>query len=459
MENIYWKKTVGTLIGAIWLYTLADLAASITGVVNELLNPSGALGMLKDLMEGESGAPTLSMGDIVESMFSILVIVGYYLFFRSLTRFARLQSNQQDGEHVSTVRTAYILLLVAIIVDFVPMIGWLASFVLMVIAYVKMLSGYRGLKKSYTFPSEARQGAATLYSCTIWTLVGYVLGYIPLFGGIIEGIITLVVFFTILSAWGRIKAGAPNMTPEEEEIYKRDEVPAYKRILGDTLIVVFGVSLLSGVLNFVGYMGWSHFEPYVLHHNGIITTFYNGLLGIIFDVFADLLMLALYLWMFCSKNLNLSSVSKSGLILLMMVELHALFNMMVDLQFITFGAEGLSNELRGYGGVISHIFWMIGLCLFIISSQASKALKVVVSLSPFVFSLWSFVLRPLINSNWLSIAGYEEASEQAWDNFFKFNSGVSLSISILFFVLVFLFVRKWKQKTLLEMSSNSLLKE
>ncbi len=459
MENIYWKKTVGTLIGAIWLYTLADLAASITGAVNELLNPSGALGMLKDLMEGGSGAPTLSMGDIIESMFSILVIVGYYLFFRSLTRFARLQPNQQDGEHVSTVRTAYILLLVALIVDFVPMIGWLASFVLMVIAYVKMLSGYRGLKKSYTFPSEARQGAATLYSCTIWTLVGYVLGCIPLFGGIIEGIITLVVFFTILSAWGRIKAGSPNMTHEEEEIYKRDEVPDSVQILGDTLIVIFGVSLLSYTLNFMVNMGWIHFEPYVLHHNAETTVFHNGLFSIIFGVFIDLLMLILYFWMLCSKNLKLSFVSKSGLILLMMVELYGLFDMILMLKFITFEAEGLSNEIRGYGGAVSHVFGMIGSCLFIISSQASKALKVVVSLEPFVLFLWSFVFSSLINSSWLSMMGYEEASEQAWNISLKFNSGVSLFFSILFFVLVFLFVRKWKQNTLQKISSSSLLKE
>lgn len=198
----------------------------------------GALGMLKDLMEGGSGAPSLSMGDIIESMFSILVLVGYYLFFRSLTRFSRLQSNKQDGEYVSTVRTAYILLVVALIVDFIPLIGWLASFVLMVIAYVKMLSGYRGLKKSYTFPSEARQGASTLYSCTIWTLVAYVLGCIPLVGSVIEGIITLVIFFTILSAWGRIKADAPNLIPEDEEDIKRDEMPDSVQILSDALLVI-----------------------------------------------------------------------------------------------------------------------------------------------------------------------------------------------------------------------------
>lgn len=261
MENIYWKKTVGTLIGAIWLYTLAGIAASITGAVNAYLNPSGVMGIIKDLMEGGNGAPSQSMGDVIESMFSILMLVGYYLFFRSLARFARLQSNWQDSEKVSTIRTAYILLVIALIVDFVPTIGWLVSFVLMVIAYVKMLSAYRGLKKSATFPPEARQGASTLFACTIWTLVGYVLGCIPLFGSVIEGIITLIVFFTILSAWGRIKNSAPELTPEEEEAYKRDEVPDSVQILGDMLLVIFGVSLVGNALRFMGCMGFT--EPYI----------------------------------------------------------------------------------------------------------------------------------------------------------------------------------------------------
>lgn len=457
MENIYWKKTVGTLIGAIWLYTLADIAASITGAVNEILNPSGALGMIKDLMEGGSGAPSLGVGDIIESMFSILVLIGYYLFFRSLTRFARLQSNQQDSDHVSTVRTAYILLVVALIVDFIPLIGWLASFVLIVIAYVKMLSGYRGLKKSYSFPSEARQGAATLYSCTIWTLVAYVLGCIPLVGSVIEGIITLVIFFTILSAWGRIKAGAPNMTPEEEEAFKRDEVPDFVQLLGDALLVIFGSSFLMQVINFMAYIGF--FEPYVLHHNGVTTTFYGGLLGIILGIFVSLSILALYLWMICSKKLNLSLLSKSGLVLLMLVEIYSLFLTMVDLQLITFGSEGLSREIREYGAIGSQVFWVIGTFFFIISSHASKALKVIVSLQPLIFSLWRFALKPLIYSNWLSITGHEEATEEIWNNLYRFNSGVNLFLFTLFFVLIILFVRKWKQNVLRELPLSSPLVE
>lgn len=145
--------------------------------------------------------------------------------------------------------------------------------------------------------------------------------------------------------------------------------------------------------------------------------------------------------------MNLSFLSKLGLILLMMVELLALFDIMVSLQVITFETKEISNEIRGNVEVVSQIFLVIGMCLFIISSQASKALKVIVPLMPFIDSLLSYVLR---FSNWLSIAGYEEASEQAWDNFVKLRSGIYLAFSILFFVLLFLFVRKWKQNTLQE---------
>lgn len=410
------------LIGAIWLYTLADLAASITGAVNELLNPSGALGMLKDLMEGGSGAPTLSMGDSIESMFSILVIVGYYLFFRSLTRFARLQPNQQDGEHVSTVRTAYILLLVALIVDFVPVIGWLASFVLMVIAYVKMLSGYRGLKKSYTFPSEARQGAATLYSCTIWTLVGYVLGCIPLFGGIIEGIITLVVFFTILSAWGRIKAGAPNMTPEEEEIYKRDEVPAYKQILGDALVIYFFILVASSILDILC-QGINF---------GTSLWVYIG-----YRLFWTLAIVVVYVWLLCSPKARLNLGAKVGLGVLLIGRILGVLNIFIESRMI---ADISLLELTD-GAIL--VCFVIGMLLFIWSTSASLSLKIVIScyilLSRVLWSLFYPMQMRAIPNN---ISDYRETISRLYSNY----AYISLGIILLTLILVYYFVSQWRKQ-------------
>lgn len=417
MENIYWKKTVGTLIGAIWLYTLADIAASIAGAVNEILNPSGALGMIKDLMEGGSGAPSLSMGDIIESMFSILVLVGYYLFFRSLTRFSRLQSNKQDGEYVSTVRTAYILLVVALIVDFIPFIGWLASFVIMIIAYIKMLSGYSGLKKSATFPAEAHQGASTLYSCTIWTLVGYVLGCIPLLGGIIEGIITLVVFFMILSAWGRIKNGAPEMTPEEEEAFKRDEVPAYKQIMGDWLIIFFFINLVFTVIDKI--------VPALPDLSSGIWTGYQ--------VFCGLTFIGLYLWLLFSPQAQLNRKAKWGLGIL-------LFDR-IFIFIVSFIGDGHS-----LGNVVNtnySVFFIIGMLLFIWCSVISRKLKIIVTLYVIIVQ---FLVGILTQISLQSIPKDYPTGGPEPPQPMSVSILLSVIIGIVFFILIFRFVSQWRKQ-------------
>lgn len=417
MENIYWKKTVGTLIGAIWLYTLADIAASITGAVNEILNPSGALGMIKDLMEGGSGAPTLSMGDIIESMFSILVLVGYYLFFSSLTRFSRLQSNKQDGEYVSTVRTAYILLVVALIVDFIPFIGWLASFVIIVIAYVKMLSGYSGLKKSVTFPPEAQQGASTLYSCTIWTLVGYVLGCIPFIGSVIEGIITLVVFFMILSAWGRIKNGAPELTPEEEEAFKRDEVPAYKQILGDWLIIFFFVILFFTVIDRI--------VP-------ILPDFSTGI-WVGYQVFCGLTFIGLYLWLLFSPQAQLNRKAKWGLGIL-------LFDR-IFIFIVSFIGDG--HSLGNVVNTNSSVFFIIGMLLFIWCSVISRKLKIIVTLYVIIAQ---FLVGVLTQISLQSIPKDYPTGGLEPPQSMSASILLSLIIGIVFLVLIFRSVSQWRKR-------------
>lgn len=422
MENIYWKKTVGTLIGAIWLYTLADLAASITGAVDEFLNPSGVLGMFKDLMDGGNGVPTLSMGDMIESMFSILVLVGYYLFFRSLIRFARLQPNLQDGKCVSTVCTAYILLVVALIADFIPLIGWLASFVLIVIAYVKMLSGYRGLKKSATFPLEARQGASTLYSCTIWTLVAYVLGCIPLFGGIIEGIITLVVFFTILSAWGHIKNGASEMTLEEETIYKRDEVPAYKQVLGDALILYFFIVMLNFILGLSASLYIENFD---------VVVFFNRLLLIIIGT--------IYIWLLLTSKAQLDKWAKGGLVLLLISHL-IYFDISCKLL-------GLFSEIgREFLIDYEQYIYMAGMMLFIWRTYATIFLKILVTVYSFWYVFNSSILRYIdyiiIDVKGLVFGRDSDIYLQALPGYL--HSIIELGFIVVIFILTCFFVYKWR---------------
>lgn len=425
MENIYWKKTVGTLIGAIWLYTLADIAGSIAGAVNALLDPSGVMGMLEDIMDGGNGASMLSIGDIIESMFSILVLVGYYLFFRSLTRFARLQPDRQDGECVSTVHTAYMLLVVALLADFIPVIGWLASFVLMVIAYVKMLSGYRGLKKSITFPPEARQGASTLFACTIWTLVGYVLGCIPLIGSMIEGIISLVVFFTILSAWGRIKNAAPAMTPEEETAFKRDEVPAYKQLLGDALIILFFIFVASAVLDAL------------IQKVNLETSSLWVYIG--YQLFWAFAVMAVYVWLLCSPKSHLNFAAKAGLGILLLGRMLGILNL-----FITSWMVVGDDLLRGSIGTATLVCFVVGMLLFIWTSSASLPIKIVVSCYVLIGRLSDFFYQMQYRSIPADIDWAE--AQKAWERIYSNSVYSSLAIVVITFVLVYCFVLRWRKQ-------------
>ena len=432
MENIYWKKTVGTLIGSIWLYTLAGIVGSIVGVVNAIMNPSGVLGMIKDLMEGGSATPQISIGDMVENMFSLFVLAGYYLFFRSLTRFVSLQSDVRDRENLSTVRTAYILMVVALVANFIPLIGWLISFVLMIICYVKMLSGYRGLKKSLTFPAGAREGAAMLYSCTIWTLVGYVLGCIPLLGGVIEGIITIVVFFTILSAWGRIKEAAPDMTQEEEAEFVRNEPPVHVRVLGEGIILFFLIFLMNGLVGFA-----TNFVPMPFsYYSDSEHTFSLYMYILVFDLLPCIFGGALYIWLLCSKNTKLNVWAKMGLGVLI---LQVIFGTAIDLWFRYIDMMQ-QHSVYGMLSTASTVVWIIGIMLFIWSTLFCLRIKILFSLCPLLHILyWQFLWRYVM-----------ELSEglQDFTSLILFYTIGWLLIIIVCLILACVFVSQWKKQSI-----------
>lgn len=421
MENIYWKKTVGTLISSIWLYTLAGIAASITGVVNAFLNPSGMMGMIMNMMNGDNPQP-ISMGDIVEKTFSLLVLVGYYLFFRSLTRFMRLQGAAHDREDIARVRTGYILMVIALFTGFIPMIGGLISFILIIVSYSKMLSGYSGLKRSETFPPEAREGASMLFSCTIWILVGCVVGIIPLIGSVIEGIILLVTFFMILDGWARIKNAAPNLAPEEEAALIREEPPHYKQVLGDGLIAIFLTYLLAIVL---AYATWGIPSFYYTYYDNPFFL----LLHIISLDCPSIVLITIYFWLLLSSSAQLKKLGKAGLILLIVgivISKYAVFRRLTDF--------GGMSDLQVILDMALNFSTIVGMILFVWGSYASLAIKITASLLPLISMLyWRFGLSV--------VGSYADAEvhQQAYI--------VDLTIKIIFFILICIFVHKWRQVT------------
>ena len=208
MENNPWKQTVGTLITAVWIYTLAGIFGSIISAIDTIQN---GVDFIESLTGGGSGS-FISFWQICDYACTLLVVIGYFLFYRSLDRFEKLQLNSDDTCGAHKVKVSYILLIIAAVMGVIPIIGKLLRFILLIISYVKLLGGYRDLKRSEVLPQQARDGFARLYSCSVWLLVFGLIGYIPAIGPMAEGIASIVIFFLVLSGWRMVQCNAPELT-------------------------------------------------------------------------------------------------------------------------------------------------------------------------------------------------------------------------------------------------------
>lgn len=373
MENKVWQKTVGSLIGAIWLYTLADIAGSITEFIDGLLNPIGFLDMISALTGGSEDSSPFSVFDLLGYLFPLLVFMGYLLFFSSLSRFALLQRSDADRMAVRKVRKAYILMFVAILVGFIPIIGKLAALIITIVAYASMLSGYKSLRDSDTFPEEARRGAARLRAATIWLLVGYIIGCLPLCG-IIESLISFIAFFSILSGWNRIRQGAPELTEEElstliqenpHMMVSKSVIPIWFIPAFVGLFLVYFLCILS--LDLFGFFTnpkesiWNQqlFEEITI--NQVFSWMFMGNTALLIIGFA---------FLFISKKVYLNAISKVGIVLYILPFIINFFSLQLYIS--------MSNQVYNILFLILGLLSLVGMILLVCNVVTDRATRIAV---------------------------------------------------------------------------------
>lgn len=247
MENKPWKQTVGTLITAVWIYTLAGIFGSIISAIDTIHSGFDIIGTLTG--DGGGSGSFMSFWEFWDYMCTVLVVIGYILFYRSLNRFEKLQLNSSDTCGAHKVKISYILLILAAAAGLIPFAGWIIKLILIIISYVKLLSGYRSLKRSEVLPQQARDGFVRLYSCSVWLLVFGIIGCIPAIGPIIEGVASIVIFFLILSGWKNVRHGAPALTVEKAKSIGWQEVPENVYNLSRFLILFFGLTVICDILD------------------------------------------------------------------------------------------------------------------------------------------------------------------------------------------------------------------
>lgn len=201
MEQTKWKQAVGGIRSAILIYTLAGIALSIAAFINSILSPISIMETIQNIMEGGMDDFSPSGFDAVKWILSAAIIGGYIYFYSSISKFVEVQTNEPDRESAGKIKTSYTILIVAYLIAYIPLFGNFIRFILVLVAYCKQRSGYRGLAESQTLPPAAKSGARLLRSCTGWLLASVFISWIPLIGSAAEGLILLITFFQILKAW------------------------------------------------------------------------------------------------------------------------------------------------------------------------------------------------------------------------------------------------------------------
>jgi hypothetical protein len=199
MNKTTWSVETKKIFNGILLFSLAWIAYGIVNPIESLLSGVDTLASFAGT-SGTGGAGALL--SVITYILLASIGVGYILTIIGLGKF-RTILDAANGKAIGSVRTAFILALIAVVLDALPLIPGIVGDIVYLIAIILMLTGYGKLKGSSTFAGE--RGASTLFVAMILILVGWVLDFIPFAGDLMEGLLTIIAYILTLVGWSKIK--------------------------------------------------------------------------------------------------------------------------------------------------------------------------------------------------------------------------------------------------------------
>jgi uncharacterized membrane protein len=201
MSSTTWLEITKKIFFGVLLYSIANVLYSIVDPISSLTSFAGSVdSFLGGRQSGISGIATFF--NILTYILLIGIVVGYALFLLGLTGFSKILE-ASDRNAIESVRNGAVVMIVGAIVD--VLIWGFIGLIVYIVGFILMMMGYSKLKNSPTFPQKARNGASKLFTAMLLSLIGAVLGLIPLVGGFINAILGIIAFFFILSGWATIK--------------------------------------------------------------------------------------------------------------------------------------------------------------------------------------------------------------------------------------------------------------
>nr|MDA3779599.1 hypothetical protein [Bacteroidales bacterium] len=133
-------------------------------------------------------------------------IFGIVLFFVGLSKLKTGIDNAGQSA-VKTLIIAAIISCTGLVFNIIPFIGEIIASIVLLVAFVFQLVGYIKLKQSDSIGTVGKEGATLLIVAMILSAFGSLINIIPLIGGYVVSIFSLVGLILVLFGWTKVQEG------------------------------------------------------------------------------------------------------------------------------------------------------------------------------------------------------------------------------------------------------------
>ena len=211
---------------------VGTLLYSLLGILAAILAPIAGASALASFASGSSG------GGFVATLLILVelcIIAGYVIFFLAVKDLKNITEGE-DQSAFGKVFLSIIFDILAAVFGMIPGVRWVGG-ILAIVSCVLLLMAYSSLKNSATIGQlspMAVAGFKQLFTAEVLVAAGIVIGWIPLVGGVVGGILKAVAWVLVLLGWKKV--ATPVAVPGEAAAPEKSTLDTVKEVLAESAV-------------------------------------------------------------------------------------------------------------------------------------------------------------------------------------------------------------------------------
>lgn len=211
---------------------VGTLLYSLLGILAAILAPIAGASALASFASGSSG------GGFVATLLILVelcIIAGYVIFFLAVKDLKNITEGE-DQSAFGKVFLSIIFDILAAVFGMIPGVRWVGG-ILAIVSCVLLLMAYSSLKKSAAIGQlspAATAGFGQLFTAEVLVAIAIVIGWIPLVGGFVGAILKVIAWVLVLLGWKKV--ATPVAVPGEAAAPEKSTLDTVKEVLAESAV-------------------------------------------------------------------------------------------------------------------------------------------------------------------------------------------------------------------------------